>query len=109
MADKPPPTGRKVPHRISFDNPPPPNLDHTSELRITGRAVLGTNPRCQVRAFSNSHEVVPAFSVGLGTGEFTITIAANSLWDNVLYLLVVFSDDPTELGSCYLDTRPTGV
>jgi len=92
----------------TFDTPlPGPNVPHMSETVITG-IVPGTKPQCRVIGVISDHFVVPDFQVEMSTGKFKIIIAGGLLWDENLYLVSVWSDDPDDSAKAFLDTRPRG-
>jgi hypothetical protein len=91
----------------TFDPLPGLNVPHLSETVITGN-VPGTGPQCRVIGLINDHFVIPTFSVETGTGKFKIIVAGGLLWDNNLYVVSVWSDDPADSARAFLDTRPPG-
>jgi hypothetical protein len=102
----PTPTKKTTYAAATFNPPlPGPNLDHTNTTTITGQ-IDGNNPQCRLMGVSQNHFILLNCAFGLD-GKFTITISGGLLWDDTLYVLIVWSD--TSSGSIFLDTRPPGV
>ena len=92
----------------TFDTPLPGlNVPHLSETVLQG-AVPGANPHCRVIGLVRDHFVVPDFSVEAGTHRFKIIIAGGLLYDDNLYVVTVWTDDPADSARAFLDTRPPG-
>ena len=107
MSQTPTPKKAMATAGTTFDPLPGPNVPHLTETVVTGK-VPGTNPKCRVIGLIRDHFVIPEFSAEMGTGIFKIIIAGGLLWDDNLYVVSVWSDDPADSARAFLDTRPPG-